>query len=95
MQFLVICRRVPDGDTDAFARLVADEGAVLRKLQANGILTEAWSPGGPGAVLMLDLPDQAAAERITERAPARRGRPHHHRGDPAAPAELLTRTLNA
>jgi hypothetical protein len=50
MMFLVICRRVPDDDTDAFARLVADEGAVLRKLQADGILTEAWSPGGPGAV---------------------------------------------
>ena len=64
MQFLVICRRVPDGDTDAVTRLLADEGAVLRKLQADGILTEAWSPGGPGAVLRLDLPDQAAAERI-------------------------------
>ena len=69
MQFLVICRRVPDGDTDAFTRLVADEGAVLRKLQADGILIEAWSPGGPGAVLMLDLPDQAAAERITGELP--------------------------
>ena len=69
MQFLVICRRVPDGDTDAFTRLVADEGAVLRKLQADGILTEAWSPGGPGAVLMLDLPGQAAAERITGELP--------------------------
>ena len=69
MNFLVICRRVPDGDTDAFARLAADEGAVLRKLKAGGILTEAWSPGGPGAVLMLDLPDQAAAERITSEFP--------------------------
>ena len=69
MQFLVICRRVADGDPDAFARLVADEGAVLRKLQADGILTEAWSPGGPGAVLMLELPDQAAAERITGEFP--------------------------
>ena len=69
MQFLVICRRVADGDTDAFARLVADEGVVLRKLQANGILTEAWSPGGPGAVLMLELPHQAAAERITSELP--------------------------
>ena len=69
MMFLVICRRAPDGATDAFARLAADEGAVLRKLQADGILTEAWSPGGPGAVLMLDLPDQAAAERITSEFP--------------------------
>jgi muconolactone delta-isomerase len=69
MMFLVICRRVPDGDTDAFARLVSDESAALRKLQADGILTEAWSPGGPGAVLMLDLPDQVAAERISSEFP--------------------------
>ena len=27
MMFLVICRRAPDGATDAFARLVADERA--------------------------------------------------------------------
>ena len=69
MQFLVICRRVADGDTDAFPRLIADEGAVLRKLQADGILTEAWSPGGPGAVLMLELPGQGAAEQITSELP--------------------------
>jgi len=69
MMFLVICRRTPDGDTDAFARLLAAEGAVLRKLQVGGILTSAWSPGGPGAVLMLELPDQAAAERITSELP--------------------------
>ena len=69
MQFLVICRRVADGDVDAFKRLIADEGAVLRKLQVNGVLTDAWSPGGPGAVLMLELPDQAAAEQITSEFP--------------------------
>jgi muconolactone delta-isomerase len=69
MNFLVICRAAPDRDTDAFVRLAADEGVVLRKLQADGILTNAWSPGGPGAVLMLDLPDQAAAERITGELP--------------------------
>ena len=77
MQFLVICRRVPDGDTDAFTRLVADEGAVLRKLQADGILTEAWSPGGPGAVLRA--------------GPARPGRRRaHHRELPLAAAGLIT-----
>jgi hypothetical protein len=27
------------------------------------------SPGGPGAVLILDLPDQVAAERITSEFP--------------------------
>jgi muconolactone delta-isomerase len=69
MLFLVICRNVPDGDKDAFARLVADEGAVLRRLKADGILTNAWSPGGPGAVLMLDLPDVDAVQRISSGFP--------------------------
>jgi muconolactone delta-isomerase len=69
MLFLVICRNMPDGDKEAFSRLVADEGAVLRDLKANGILTSAWSPGGPGAVLMLDLPDLAAAQEITSEFP--------------------------
>ena len=69
MNFLVICRRAADGDPDAFARLVASERAVLRKLHGDGILTSAWSPGGPGAVLILDLPDQVTVERITSALP--------------------------
>jgi muconolactone delta-isomerase len=69
VNFLVICRRAPDGDTDAFSRLVASERDVLRKLHRDGVLTSAWSPGGPGAVLILDLPDQVAVERITSDLP--------------------------
>jgi muconolactone delta-isomerase len=69
MLFLVICRNVADGDPDEFRRLVADEGAVLRRLSDDGILTSAWSPGGPGAVLLLELPDRAAAEEITSEFP--------------------------
>jgi muconolactone delta-isomerase len=69
VNFLVICRRAPDGDTDAFARLVASERDVLRKLHRDGILTSAWSPGGRGAVLILDLPDQVAVERVTSDLP--------------------------
>ncbi len=69
MNFLVICRRAPDADTDAFARLAVSERAVLRKLHGDGTLTGAWSPGGPGAVLILDLPDQVAVERITSELP--------------------------
>ncbi len=69
MRFLVICRSVPGGDMDAFARLRGDEAAVLRNLRADGILASAWSPGRPGAVLILELPDQAAAEGITNGFP--------------------------
>ena len=34
-----------------------------------GILTEAWSPGRPGAVLILDVPDEAEAGRLVAQFP--------------------------
>jgi hypothetical protein len=45
------------------------ETVALRKLRASGRLEEAFSPGGPGAVLILDSPDTDAARRITETLP--------------------------
>ncbi len=64
MQFLVICRPASGGDQDEFERLVPAETAALRDLKANGTLTQAWSPGRPGAVLMLDVPDADQAARV-------------------------------
>jgi muconolactone delta-isomerase len=64
MQILVICRPAPGGDQDEFRRLVPAETAELRKLKADGTLTAAWSPGRPGAVLMLDVPDEPGAARL-------------------------------
>ena len=61
MRVLVICRDIPDGDQDEFRRLVPGETAALRELKAKGLLIEVWSPGRPGAVLILDVADEAAA----------------------------------
>jgi muconolactone delta-isomerase len=69
MRFLVICRPAPDGDQDEFKRLVPGETAALRDLKAKGILTEAWSPGRPGAVLILDTADEAEAARLVAAFP--------------------------
>jgi muconolactone delta-isomerase len=69
MQVLVICRPVPGGDQDEFRRLVLGETAALRDLKAKGILTEAWSPGRPGAVLVLDVADVPAAARLVAEFP--------------------------
>jgi hypothetical protein len=63
MQFLVICRPADGGDHDEFRRLVPFETEALREQKASGALTGAWSPGRPGAVLMLEVPDEAAAAR--------------------------------
>jgi hypothetical protein len=44
----------------------------LRRLRAAGQLCEAFSPGGPGAVLILDSPNTDAARRTTETLPLHR-----------------------
>jgi muconolactone delta-isomerase len=64
MRFLVICRPAAGGDQDEFKRLVPAETAALRDLKVKGTLTGAWSPGRPGAVLMLDVPDADEAARL-------------------------------
>ena len=69
MRFLVICRPAEGGDQDEFRRLVPAETAELRKLKANGTLTGAWSPGRPGAVLILDVADEAGAARLVAQFP--------------------------
>jgi muconolactone delta-isomerase len=69
LQFLVICRPAEAADQDEFRRLVPSETAVLRGLKASGTLTAAWSPGRPGAVLMLDVADEAEAARHTAAFP--------------------------
>lgn len=58
MQFLVICRPAAGGDQDEFTRLVPFETEALREQKASGVLSGAWNPGGPGAILMLDAPDE-------------------------------------
>jgi hypothetical protein len=51
---LVICRPVAGVGREDIAPHAADELAALRQLKARGVLLEAYSPGGPGAVLIFD-----------------------------------------
>ena len=69
MQFLVICRPAAGGDQSEFKRLLPAEARALREHKAQGVLAGAWSPGGPGAVLMLDVPETADADRIVSAFP--------------------------
>jgi len=64
VQFLVICRPAAGGDPDEFKRLVPFETEVMREQKERGTLTGAWSPGHPGAVLMLEAADATAAAGI-------------------------------
>ena len=58
---MVICRPSPAADPAEFARCLPDEAAVLRLHKATGVLLDVWSPGGPGAVLMLEVASAASA----------------------------------
>jgi muconolactone delta-isomerase len=69
VQFLVICRPAEGGDPEDFTRLVPFETEVLRDLKANGTLVDAWNPGHPGAVLVLETPDADQAARIVAELP--------------------------
>ena len=54
MKVLVLCRPRLGVDREQIAPHAAGEMAALRSLKAAGILLEAYSPGGPGAVLIFD-----------------------------------------
>ena len=52
-----------------FAGLVPDEGRALRQLKVSGALAEAWSPGRPGAVLVIVADDIDSARRVIDDLP--------------------------
>jgi len=69
MLVLVICRPAPDAAQARFGQLLAEELTALRRLKASSALTQAWSPGRPGAVLILDVPDLPEATRLAAALP--------------------------
>jgi len=61
MKTLVICRPRPGVLPADIARHAAAEMAGLAALKADGLLVEAYSPGGPGAILVF--PGEPAGSR--------------------------------
>lgn len=68
MEVLVICRPHPTTDvtSPAWTRFVPAEAEALRRLRDDGLLTRMWSPGRPGAVLLLDGDEHEIRDRIAE-----------------------------
>jgi len=69
MMVLVICRPAPGADLAKFGQLLPDELAALRRLKDGGALAQAWSPGRPGAVLMLEVAGVPEAAELTAALP--------------------------
>lgn len=70
---MVLCTPVEGADMGAFRALLGEEADHLRALRDRGVLTSAWSPGRPGAVLLLDLDAEAASELAADLPLARAG----------------------
>jgi hypothetical protein len=70
MDILAICRPARNVDAKAaFLPYLPAELDALRALHASGVLAHAYSPGSPGAVLILHLPDLQAAHAATAALP--------------------------
>jgi muconolactone delta-isomerase len=54
---------------DQFAALVPEEAEDLRRLKSQGTLVEAWSPGGPGAVLIIEASSEEEAHDAVAQLP--------------------------
>ena len=68
MKTLIICRPRPGVGRAEIAPHADAEIAALKRLRAAGTLLEAYSPGGPGAILIVDG-DQASADRLLRSLP--------------------------
>ena len=68
MKTLVLCRLRPGVTVTDIAGHRAAEMAALRQLKAEGTLAEAYSPDGPGAILIFEA-DKEAVEGVVSALP--------------------------
>lgn len=62
MKLLAIGRPREGADTSQIGRCVRDEMSALWRLYRDGVVREMYSPGGPGAVLVLETAARHDAE---------------------------------
>ena len=69
MKFLVTRRLREDSPMDRFAALLSEEVEALRQLKARGVILEAWSPGRPGAILIVEANSEADVDGFVNNLP--------------------------
>ena len=69
MKILVICRPAPGTAIADLATHLPAEAEHLARLRDTGTLLEAYSPGGPGAVLILEASDMQEAQSVVSGLP--------------------------
>jgi hypothetical protein len=69
VRVLVICRPRVDVDEAAIVGHISEEAAALEEWRCQGILEQAYSPGVPGAILILEVSGASEAETLTAGLP--------------------------
>jgi hypothetical protein len=72
LKVLVICRAVPGVTAADMGQHYASEASELRRLREEGTLLDAFSPGGPGAVLVVEASGASSAADIAWSLPMRK-----------------------
>ena len=71
MKYLLTCRPAVGVIASDFAPHLDAERAVLSSWRTADVLTAAYSPGGPGAILIIEAADSAAAQSLADGLPLR------------------------
>jgi hypothetical protein len=69
VKVLAICRLRAETDPRAMSPHIAEEAQTLKQWRSRGVLVEAYSPGAPGAVLVLEAPGVSEAASLVNRLP--------------------------
>jgi muconolactone delta-isomerase len=72
VKLLALCRPSLGTKMSDLAAHRASEAEMLEAWRDSGSLLEAYSPGGPGAVLILSAPDVESAEQMLQSLPMSR-----------------------
>jgi muconolactone delta-isomerase len=69
VKVLAICRPLAESDPQTMSTHLAEEAETLKEWRSRGSLVEAYSPGGPGAILVLEAPGVSEAASLVAGLP--------------------------
>jgi hypothetical protein len=71
VRVLAICRPRAESDPGAMSPHIVEEADTLEEWRSRGVLVEAYSPGAPGAILVLEASGVSEAASLVDGLPLR------------------------